>query len=184
MERARCGKLGTSYTSPKPSQTTGLFVLCMWVIYMNTNIKLFSLVLFKVSPVDEKPIMFDHGDNVTFTTKTLISPSPSGLLELAKRVHTDGNKIDKFNIITTINYVEGNKKVALKDFYSLTPKQKDNTIGIFEIDNEFNIDTKLLPSNINQVGGYIEFQQQWSDAESHQYTGNIITTCLPIFERG
>lgn len=54
---------------------------------MNTNIKLFSLVLFKVSPVDEKPIMFDHGDNVTFTTKTLISPSPSGLLELAKRVH-------------------------------------------------------------------------------------------------
>lgn len=135
LERARCGKLGTSYTSPKPSQTTGLFVLCMWVIYMNTNIKLFSLVLFKVSPVDEKPIMFDHGDNVTFTTKTLISPSPSGLLELAKRVHTDGNKIDKFNIITTINYVEGNKKVALKGFYSLTPKQKDNTIGILNFNN-------------------------------------------------
>lgn len=25
LERARCGKLGTSYTSPKPSQTTGLY---------------------------------------------------------------------------------------------------------------------------------------------------------------
>ena len=73
---------------------------------MNTDIKLFSLVLFKISPVNDKPILFEHGDRVSFTTKTLISISPSGLLELAKRVHTDGNKIDKFNIVTTINYIE------------------------------------------------------------------------------
>lgn len=150
---------------------------------MNTDIKLFSLVLFKISPVNDKPISFEHGDRVSFTTKTLISISPSGLLELAKRVHTDGNKIDKFNIVTTINYIEKNKKLTLKGFYAQTPEQKDNAAGIFEIDNQFDIDTELLPNNINLVGGYFEFQQQWTDAETHQYTGNIITTSLPIFER-
>ena len=71
---------------------------------MNKEIHLFSVGSFEVTPIDEKPILFKHGEIVTCSTKAIIIPSPSGLYSLAKKSHKDGNKIGEFEVIANIVY--------------------------------------------------------------------------------
>lgn len=150
---------------------------------MKRDIKLFSLISFDIMPINDKPIIFDYGDSINFKIKTLISPSPSGLIELAKQVQADGVKTSSYRIFSTVSYVDGKNSIRLEAFYSPIPKQKENTIGIFEILNNFNIETSKLLNVVNQSNGYLEFKQQWSDEKNPQYSGDIVKVCLPVYGR-
>lgn len=150
---------------------------------MNTGIKLFSLISFKIEQATDKPVLFKHGDRVNFDTKIMICPSPSGLLELAKKAHADDVELTNFEIVSTISYVEKEKKLALKGFYSLVPEQKEGTIGLYEITNHFEMGTNALPENISQRGGYLALSVQWATQGNHRYTGDIADVPLPIYER-
>lgn len=149
---------------------------------MNKEIHLFSVGSFEVTPIDEKPILFKHGEIVTCSTKAIIIPSPSGLYSLAKKSHKDGNKIGEFEVIANIVYRDNTLSKVLQAFKSEVPKQKEGTIGLYELTNHFEFNTSILPKHIDQLGGEFVFNLGWSD-DSNRYSGNIITISLPICEQ-
>ena len=149
---------------------------------MNKEIHLFSVGSFEITPIDEKPILFKHGEIVTCSAKTIIVPSPTGLYDLAKQVHKDADKTGELEIISNISYRDNTLSKVLQAFKSKVPKQKEGTIGLYELTNHFEFNTNFLPKHIDQLGGEFVFNLGWSE-DSNRYSGNIINMSLPIYEQ-
>ena len=149
---------------------------------MSKEINLFYIGSFEITPLDEKPILFKHGEIVTFSTKVIVVPSPSNLYSLAKRAYENGNKVGNYQLISDISYRDNTLNKVLQAFKFQVPNMKEGTSGLYEVNNAFEFDSSVLPKSINELGGEIVFNLKWTE-DNNQYFGNIINISLPIYEK-
>lgn len=144
------------------------------------NLNLFAVGSFEINSITTGPITFNHGDKLQFTTTTLVSPTPSGLLELAKSDLEDKNDIKLFSMLLYEN--ENGKQSVLQTFVtSIGFLAGDATKDLYEVKTPFEIDTSKLPSRkLSNSRGFLKLVMTWQVGNEN---GPIFDSVLPIYEK-
>lgn len=150
-------------------------------MYMN-NLNLFAVGSFEINSVTVDPITFNHGDKLQFTTTTLVSPTPSGLIELAKSSLKDKNDIKLFSILIYEN--ESGKQNILQTFVTTGDFLTGNATSspyLYKVETHFEVDTSKLSSRkINNSKGFFRLVITWQVGNEN---GKIFDSVLPIYEK-
>lgn len=145
----------------------------------NKNIDLFTVAGLEVTPLAGKPILYVNGDEISFSLKLLLVISPSGSLEVAKRY----GKTGPFAIISKIIYRDNDQIKILQAYETDTPNERKDSPGIYEITNDFNIDSKKVPAEMFMNGGEFLLNLTWVSLDNDACYGDILKCALPIYER-
>ncbi|WP_414152769.1 hypothetical protein ACKN8S_05195 [Limosilactobacillus reuteri] len=146
---------------------------------VNKNINLFTVAGVEVTPLTGKPILYISGDEINFSLKLLLVLSPSGDLEVAKRY----GKTGPFAIISKIIYKDNDQIKILQAYETDMPNERKDTPGIYEIKNDFNIDSKEIPAKTYMNGGEFLLNLTWVSLDNDTCYGDILECALPIYER-
>lgn len=144
------------------------------------NLNLFAVGSFEINSVTTGPITFNHGDKLQFTTTTLVSPTPSGLLELAKSDLEDKNNIHLMSrLIYESEY--GMQKTLQLFITPINALGKSAAGDLYKVVTPFEIKTSELPSRkADGKNGFLRLKITW---QVDQASGEVLNTVLPIYEK-
>lgn len=156
------------------------------------DIPLISMVNYNSIPIDNTPIVYDLGDKLRFEIDVNFIITPNGFLELSKIINeiTDSyNHEMMLSIDFSLGYTYGKVGARITRYwnkYSAIISEQDNKKGIYNITNEFEIDSKRIPADSqgNVFDGSITLAIEWTaEVEDVTLTNDIATLYLPIFYR-
>lgn len=153
----------------------------------------FAIYNFKVNNTGLLPILYTYGDTVDIDVTLQFTPTIGGVLSVIyPLMYSIGlQDVDPlhsgFIVITKLNYVyfyEANKYIQTLYAYEtkLTEEQR-NSGNVFEIKNDYHIDSSLLPDNSKmRERGYFVLSIEWKEKTEH-FGGLVSSFALPISEK-
>lgn len=156
------------------------------------NTSPFAIYKFEVNNTGMIPIIFKYGEPIDISTTLQFAPTIGGVMSVVHSLMYNARVLDVdpshsgFSIITKLNYVhfyEDNKYIQTLYAYETKLTEKDRHDGnIFEIKNDYHIDSSLLPRNPNKRDrGYFVLNVEWKEKTEH-FEGIVSSFSLPISE--